>query len=217
MRCPWRRFRISTRCGMGCFFCLLGMKNAACCSGLFHPHTGFDGANISNIIQTCKQTVILLRFIFIFILISWSYESVYQSIFPSVLPCLGTLAYYLRGVAAQLLMDAGMTGETQTHQALKSAVDSQSTHLVFGSGCLDGHHMMYASGWCYDALLHTFFAQSVGASEFGNAQLLPLAAVVDFLLVLGYLVRYASPVSFLCHSQKSGCLRRDSFLMIRQS
>ena len=55
--------------------------------------------------------VILLRIIFIFILISWSYESVYQVVLPSVLPCLGTLAYYLRRVATELLMDAGMTGE----------------------------------------------------------------------------------------------------------
>ena len=32
----------------------MGMKNAACCSGLFHPHICFDVAKIRNIIQTCK-------------------------------------------------------------------------------------------------------------------------------------------------------------------
>ena len=50
---------------MGLFLSVVGMKNAACCSGLFHPHNRFDGANIRNNIQTCKHSIIFLRFIFI--------------------------------------------------------------------------------------------------------------------------------------------------------
>ena len=127
-------------------------------------------------------------------------EAFHQVVLPSVLPCFGSLAYYLRRVAAELLMDAGMAGKAQTFQPLKSAVDSQSLHLVLGSGGLDGRHMMHTSGSCHDTLLHALFTQSVGASEFGNAQLFPLSAVVYLRLVLGYLVRYASPVSFLTHT-----------------
>ena len=97
-------------------------------------------------------------------------------------------------------MDAGMTGEAQTFQALKSAVDSEPSHLVFGSGGLDGHHMMHTAGSGHDALLQTFLTQSVGAPELRNAQLLPLAAVIDVGFILGYLVRYPSPVAFLAHT-----------------
>ena len=97
-------------------------------------------------------------------------------------------------------MDAGMTGEAETHQALQTAVDSESAHLVFGSCGLDGHHMMYTSGTCHDALLQTFFAKPVGTPELCNAQLFPLAAVIDVGFILGYLVRYTSPVSFLVHT-----------------
>ena len=92
-------------------------------------------------------------------------------------------------------MDTGMAGKAQTFQSLKPAVDSEPPHLVFGSGCLDGHHMMHTSGTCHNALLHALFTQSVCASELGNAQLLPLAAVVYLLLVLCYLVADPSPVS----------------------
>ena len=97
-------------------------------------------------------------------------------------------------------MDAGMAGEAQTFQPLKSAVDSQPSHLVFGSGCLDGNHMMHAASSGHDALLHALFAQSVCTSELGNAQLLPLAAVVYLLLILFYLVADPSPVAFLVHT-----------------
>ena len=129
------------------------------------------------------------------IIIAFRYdEATHEVIGPSLLPCLGSLAYYLRRVAAHLLMDAGMTGEAQTHQALQTAVDSQSPHLVFGSGGLDGYNMMHASGSGHDALLHTFFAKSIGAPELGNAQLFPLSAVVYLGLVLGYLVANTSPV-----------------------
>ena len=96
-------------------------------------------------------------------------------------------------------MDAGMTGEAQTFQPLKSAVDSQSLHLVLGSGSLNRHHMMHAASTLHDALLHALLTQSFGAPEFCNAQLFPLSAVVYLLLILGYLVRYASPVSLLAH------------------
>ena len=71
------------------------------------------------------------------------YEFTHEVVLPSILPCLGTLAHDLRRVAAEFLMDAGMTGETEGFQSLKSAVDSQPLHLVFGSGCLDRHHMMH--------------------------------------------------------------------------
>ena len=97
-------------------------------------------------------------------------------------------------------MDAGMAGEAQSLQTLKSAVDSQSLHLVLGSGSLDGHHMMHTPGTRHDALLQTLLAQSVSASEFRNAQILPLARVVYLLLVLGYLVADPSPVSLLVHT-----------------
>ena len=50
---------------MGLFLSVVGMKNAACCSGLFHPHIWFDSANIRNNIQTCKHSIKFLRFIFI--------------------------------------------------------------------------------------------------------------------------------------------------------
>ena len=127
------------------------------------------------------------------------YEFTHELVSPSVLPCLGSLAYYLGGVAAQLLVDAGMTCETQTFQSLKSAVDSQPLHLVFGSGSLDRNDVMHTPGTGHDALLQTFLAQSVGASELRNPQLLPLAAVVDVGLILGYLVADTSPVSFFAH------------------
>ena len=138
---------------------------------------------------SCSRVIIAFRYD----------EATHEIVSPSVLPCLGTLAYYLRRVAAHLLMDAGMTCEAQTHQPLKSAVDSQSPHLVFGSCGLNGHHMMYTSGTCHDALLHTFFAKSVGAPELGNAQLVPLSAVVYLGFILGYLVANPSPVSLLTH------------------
>lgn len=118
---------------------------------------------------------------------------------PSVLPCLGTLAYYLRRVAAQLLMDASMTGEAQTCQSLQSAVDSQPSHLIFGSGSLNRHDVMNTAGRCYNALLHTLLTQSLGAPELSNTQLLPLTAVIYLCLVLGYLGTHASPISFLAH------------------
>ena len=125
----------------------------------------------------------------------------HEVVSPSVLPCLGTLAYYLRRVATQFLMDAGMAGEAQGTQIVD--VECQPLHLVFGSGSLNGDDVMYASGRCYNALLQTFLTQSVGASELGNAQLVPLAAVIDVLLVLGYIVAHPSPVSFLAHGSVS--------------
>ena len=132
-------------------------------------------------------------------------KALYEVVSPSVLPCLGTLAYYLRGIAAQLLMDAGMAGEAKSHEVV--LIERQSLHLVFGSGCLDGHDVMHtrctADVTARDAsrlaILLALLAQRIG-SQLLDAQLLPLAAVVYFLLVLGYLVRYASPVSFLVHT-----------------
>ena len=128
-----------------------------------------------------------------------SHEALHQIVCPSVLPCLGTLVYYLRRVAAQLLMDPSMTDETQTFQSWQSAVDSQPSHLIFGSGCFNRHDVMYAAGRCYNALLHTLFTQSLGAPELSNAQLLPLAAVVYLCLVLSYLSTYTSPISSIAH------------------
>ena len=121
----------------------------------------------------------------------------HQVVSPSVLPCLGTLADYLRRVAAQLLVDAGMTGEAQAFQPLKSAVDSQPLHLVLGSGCLNGYDVMHTPGTGHDALLQTFLTQSVGTSEFRNAQLPPLAAVVYLRLILLLLGVAAPPISFM--------------------
>ena len=126
-----------------------------------------------------------------------SHEALHQVVCPSVLPCLGTLAYYLRRVTAELLVDSGMAGEAQTFQPLKSAVDGQAAHLVFGSGSLDGNYMMNASGTGDDTMLHALLAQPSGAPEFRNAQLLPLAAVVDVAFVLRHLRRYTSPVSLM--------------------
>ena len=94
-------------------------------------------------------------------------------------------------------MDAGMAGLAKAHEVIP--VEGESSHLFFGSGGLDGDDVMHTPGTRHDALLQTFFAQSVGAPEFGNAQLLPLAAVIDVGLVLGYLVRYSSPVMLLSH------------------
>ena len=52
------------------------------------------------------------------------------------------------------------------------------------------------------AILDALLAQRIGSQLYG-AQFLPLAAVVDVLLVLGYLVAYASPVSFLLYITSS--------------
>jgi hypothetical protein len=90
---------------MGCFFSLTGMKNAACCSGLFHPHICFDGAKIRNNIQTCKQTVILLRFIFIFGLAMLCY--------PSGESVILTLLVGFLGMGSGRAMDAAMMFNTK--------------------------------------------------------------------------------------------------------
>ena len=116
-----------------------------------------------------------------------------QVVLPSVLPCLRSRPDYLRRVAAHLLMDAGVAGEAQTFQSLKSAVDSKPSHLVFGSGSLDGYDVMHAASSGNDALLQALFTQSVGASELRNAQLLPFAAVVYLCLVLLLLGVATSP------------------------
>ena len=86
-------------------------------------------------------------------------------------------------------MDAGMTGEAQGTQIVD--IECQPLHLVLGSGSLDGYHMMHAAGSGYDALLQTFFAKSLGASEFRDTQFLPLAAVVYLGLILYPFLRLA--------------------------
>ena len=128
------------------------------------------------------------------------YEFTHEVVSPSVLPCLGSLTHYLCRVAAQLLMDAGVTGKAQSLQALKSAVDSQPLHLVFGSGGLDGNYMMNASGTGDDTMLHALLAQPSRAPEFRDAQLLPLTAVVDVGFIFSDLIAHTSPVTLLCHS-----------------
>jgi len=152
-------------------------------------HRSF-AASLSKSFNICCLFSLSIVFLF-------SCEFTHQSVCPSVLPCLGTLAYYLGGVAAQLLMYAGMACEAQSTQIVD--IECQSLHLVFGSCCLDRHDMMHAASTRHDALLHALFAQSVGASELGSSQLLPLSAVVDVGLVLCYLIRYPSPVSLLTH------------------
>jgi hypothetical protein len=84
-------------------------------------------------------------------LIVIDYEFTHEVVSPSVLPCLGSLADYLGRVAAQLLMDAGMTGEAQSLQIVD--IECQSLHLIFGSGGFDGHDMMHTSGTRHDTLL----------------------------------------------------------------
>jgi hypothetical protein len=109
------------------------------------------------------------------------------------MPCIGSCLYYLGGVASDLLMDAGMTGKAKAHQTIKPTVECKPSHLFFGSGCLDWHDVMHAPCTGDDALLQTFLTQSVGAPEFRNPQFLPLAAVIDVLLVFPLLQVLASP------------------------
>ena len=138
MQSPWRRFRISTRCGMGCFFCLLGMKNAACCSGLFHPHICFDGAKISNIIQTCKQMVILLRFIFI----SKSFTVLCYPLAQSVVL---TLLVCLLAMTPLFGMGLDMTWDAQQLDVVR--VVTQALHLGQRLAALHRHDVMAVHAW----------------------------------------------------------------------
>ena len=171
MLIPWRRFRISTRCRMGCFFSLLGMKNAACCSGLFHPHNRFDVAKIRNNIQTCKQTVILLRFIFIFGLAMLGY--------PSRKPVFLTLLVRFLCMGFGLSVNVGMMLNTKCLKI--GGIETELLHLQWCSPWLDGNLVVDIDGWTHETFSLAQFAEWI-LLQFPLSQLLPSFGVQQLLI-----------------------------------
>lgn len=134
--------------------------------------------------------VILLRIIFIFILISWSYESVYQSILPSFVPLLGSLLGQCLCAFALLLVYLRMTGIADAHEVVPH--ECPLAHLCLRCRFLDGVAVMHGVGTGYDMITLAHLAQRVG-SQLQDAQLPPLSAVVYLRLVLLLLWVMASP------------------------
>ena len=154
---PWRRFRISTRCGMGLFLSVDGMKNAACCSGLFHPHNWFDGANIRNNIQTNKHSVIFLRFIFFFTFVWLAQELAPHGIHPATLCHCAPLLDGVGLVAVQFAVYALVTG--YAHQLDVVRVVAQPFHLSHRHRLLNRLDVVAVNTGGHEALLLALLAQ----------------------------------------------------------
>lgn len=157
MRCPWRRFRISTRCGMGCFFCLLGMKNAACCSGLFHPHTGFDVAKIRNNIQTCKHSIIFLRFIFILCFRLDAGHSSLQLCLPTLEAVMLSLLVGFPCMRSGRTVDAAMMFNTKCLKIRR--IETELLHLLECSGRFTRSLVVDINGRSHEAFSLAQFAE----------------------------------------------------------
>ena len=79
---------------------------------------------------------------------------------------------------------------TFTHEVVPC--ERPLAHLCLRGGVFDGVAVMYRMGSCHDTLTLAHLAQWVG-SQLLDAQLSPLAAVIDFHLVLLLLRGSASP------------------------
>ena len=112
------------------FGCLI--PSAASCKK-FHRSSA---ASLSKSFNICCLSSLSIVFLL--------YELAHQVVSPSVLPCLGSLAHYLRCVAAELLMDTSMAGLAKTHEVVP--VEGEPSHLFFGSGCLNGNDVMHTFG-----------------------------------------------------------------------
>ena len=108
-----------------------------------------------------------LMYFRLYAIVFFLYEFIHDAVLPSLKPLLGSLLDQCLRSLALLLVYLRMTGIADTHKVLPH--ERPLAHLSLRCRVLDGVAMVYGMGSCHDTILHTLFAQSVGASELRNA------------------------------------------------
>ena len=133
-------------------------------------------------------------------------ESLHHFVLPSLLSVFGSLLDGLAGVVAGIVVYVGVALIAKALEAGKSAINSKAFHVGQRVSRLDWDDVMNDMCAHISSLTETSLAERL-ASELGNAQLFPLAAVVYLGLVLLLFFVGTSPGEslHLAHDS-SGCI-----------